>query len=148
MVEAKLYLATCVLYKNTTRALGILEKAQLELENISCSYHPLSAKLSYLNVFIYHRIGNIELTQYHITATLQKVQSCHDKAHPWLAELYFQLIVLSKNDQKKLEQYKVMCRDMYEKLIKQESAQSKLFKVEDDVKKIIKSWEEKLTSII
>lgn len=148
MVEAKLYLATCVFHSNPKKALNILNKAQSELENFSFSHHPLSAKLSYSTAYIYHKLGNTKLAHFHTVATLQKVQSYCDEVNPWLAEIYFQLISLSKSNQQELEQYKELCRNMYGKLIEQESARSKLFKVEDDVKTIIKLWNGQLMTII
>ena len=147
-VEAKFFLATCMLHNNTERALDILEKAQLEFNNLSCKFHPLSAKLSYLTSSIYYKLGKRELAQDHIIATLEKVKSYCDKAHPWLAELYFKLITLNTSNQQKLDQYKALCRDIYEQLIEQESSQSKLFKVEDDTEKIINSWKDHLMTII
>lgn len=147
-IEAKLFLATCMVHKNLQKALNILEKAQLEFKILSCSCNPLSAKLSYLISFVYHRLGNKELAQFHIIATLQKVQSYCDKAHPWLAELYLKLTALSASNQQKLKEYKMLCKNTYEQLIEQESAQSKLFKVEDDIEKIIKSWKDQLMTIV
>ena len=147
-VEAKLFLATCMLHDNIEKALDILEKAQLEFNNLSCKFHPLSAKLSYLTSSIYHKLEKKELAQEHIIATLQKVKSYCDKAHPWSAELYFKLITLDTSNQQKMELYKTSCRDMYEQLIEHESAQSKLFKVEDDTEKIINSWKDHLMAII
>ena len=142
-VEAKLYLATCVLQRDEQKALDILSKAQMELESFSCSCHALSAKLSYLTSSIYCKMKNLKLAQFHITTTLKKVQSYCSEIHPWVAELQFQLVSFTDNSEQKL---KVKC--IYEKLIERETAVSRQLEVEEDTEKVIKLWQAQIDKLI
>ena len=142
-VEAKLYLATCVLQRDEQKALDILSKARVELESFSCNCHPLSAKLSYLTSLIYYKLKNLKLAQFHITATLEKVQSYCSEIHPWVAELQFQLVSFTNCSEQKLK-----VKGIYEKLIERETAMSRLLDVEEHCDKVINLWQSQIDKLI
>jgi len=141
-VEAKLYLATCVLQRDEQKALDILSKAQEELESFSYNCHPLSAKLSYLTSSVYCKLKDLKLAHFHITATLEKVQSYCSEIHPWVAELHFQLVSFSDNLEQKLK-----AKGIYEKLIERETAVSRQLEVEEDTEKVIKLWQSQIDKL-
>ena len=142
-VEAQLYLAMCVQRNDTKEAIKIASGTLARMEEVFLCNHPLSTKLSQLLATFHLEIGEKEKAQVHIKAALQKIDQCIGKAHPWSAELYYQLARIHADSDGVNSQeisFETLGNIVCHEWLNKETMESKNLGVELSVQGCLESW--------
>ena len=139
-IETQLYYASCKQLTDAHGALEILDCAQQRLDRMSYNNHFLSAKVSYRRALLCQQVGKVEQEREYIMDTQRKIHSYGGIEHPWAADLMSNAQVPS--DQKSCPETGDYV-EIYWKLIKRETDESKVFAVETEVAPLIQQWRQK-----